>query len=91
MALIGVIFLADVKVQGSGKGEDGKYISYYGGKYSYRKPTTATGTEPKVGQTIAVDSYYIPVSSVMVLTTEDTLQSRAGSATELLRIAAAAL
>ena len=53
-------FLADVKVQGSGKGEDGKYISYYGGKYSYRKPTTATGTEPKVGQTIAVDSYYIP-------------------------------
>ncbi|MFV0241047.1 MAG: 3D domain-containing protein [Lacrimispora sphenoides] len=52
-------FLSDVKMQGSGKGDDGKFIKYYNG-YSYQNPTTATGTTPKVGQTIAVDPYYIP-------------------------------
>lgn len=52
-------FLNDVKMQGSGKGEDGKFIAYYRG-YRYQNPTTATGTTPIVGRTIAVDPYYIP-------------------------------
>lgn len=53
-------FLNDVKVQGSGVGDDGRYIKYYAGKFSYNKPTTALGTTPTVGTTIAVDPYYVP-------------------------------
>lgn len=53
-------FIKDVRVQGSGLGEDGRYIKYYNGVFSYKEPTTATGTRPIVGTTIAVDPYYIP-------------------------------
>ncbi len=53
-------FLDSVRMEGSGKGLDGKYISYYNGVYAYRKPTTSTGTTPTAGRTIAVDPYYIP-------------------------------
>ena len=52
-------FLADVKMQGSGLGEDGRYVKYYN-RYYYQEPTTATGTKPTAGKTIAVDPYYIP-------------------------------
>lgn len=53
-------FLADVVRNGSGKGEDGKWIQCYKGVYSHTAPTTATMTTPKAGQTIASDPYYIP-------------------------------
>lgn len=53
-------FIADVRVQGSGKGADGKWIKYYKGVYSHTAPTTATGTTPTVGKTIAVDNIHIP-------------------------------
>lgn len=58
-------FLNKVVIEGSGYTEDGEYIQYNTttGKYvivSY--PQTATGTQPKVGQTIAVDNTIIPRS-----------------------------
>ncbi len=54
-------FLADVKINGTGKADSGKYIHWNGNGYSYiDKPTTATGTEATAGRTIAVDNNYIP-------------------------------
>lgn len=53
-------FIKDVMVQGSGLGENGKYVKYYNGVFSHQPPTTATGTTPRVGTTIAVDPYYVP-------------------------------
>jgi len=59
-------FLFDVKRNGTGLDDSGKYIHYDGGgRYSYiDKPTTATGTEATEGRTIAVDPYYIPRAKV---------------------------
>lgn len=53
-------FLADVKVNGSGIADNGKYVKFTGNKYSHDEPKTASGTTPEPGQTIAVDSYVIP-------------------------------
>ena len=58
-------FLADVKMNGTGKADSGKYIHWNGNGYSYiDKPTTATGTEATEGRTIAVDPKYIPRAKV---------------------------
>lgn len=53
-------FIDDVKVQGSGLGENGKYVKYYEGVFSHASPTTALGYTPTAGTTIATDPYYIP-------------------------------
>lgn len=55
-------FIEKTKVNGSGLAESGRYIRFSRetGLYSYQEPTTATGTVPVVGQTIAVDHKYIP-------------------------------
>ena len=53
-------FIADVRVQGSGLGENGKYVKYYDGVFSHANPTTALGYTPTAGTTIATDPYYIP-------------------------------
>ncbi len=55
-------FLDNVKLNGSGKAENGKYIHYDSktNTYSYTSPVTASGTTPTVGRTIAVDPSYIP-------------------------------
>ena len=58
-------FLADVKMNGTGKADSGKYIHWNGSGYSYiDKLTTATGTEATAGRTIAVKSDYIPMAKV---------------------------
>lgn len=61
-----VDFLADVKLNGSGKANNGKYLHYNSSSqtYSYQSPITATGTTPTVDRTIAVDPYYIPRAKV---------------------------
>ena len=56
-------FLKAVKMQGSGYTEDGDYIQYNVSSQTYyitSAPKTASGTVPKVGQTIAVDNTIIP-------------------------------
>ncbi len=56
-------FLNDVKVQGSGYSHFGEYMQYNAstGNFSIVSyPSTATGTSPTIGRTIAVDPYYIP-------------------------------
>lgn len=53
-------FIEDVKMQGSGLAENGKYVKYYNGKFSHQTPTTALGYAPTAGTTIATDPYYIP-------------------------------
>lgn len=56
-------FLSAVKVQGSGYTQDGEYIQYNVSNQTYyitTAPKTASGTVPKVGQTIAVDNTIIP-------------------------------
>ena len=58
-------FLKKVKLEGSGYTEDGEYIQYNPTTGKYRivsYPQTATGTDLKVGQTIAVDNTIIPRS-----------------------------
>jgi 3D (Asp-Asp-Asp) domain-containing protein len=59
-------FLDAVKLNGSGKANSGQFLHYNGntGQYSYLDPTTATGTTPVAGRTIAVDPYYIPRAKV---------------------------
>ena len=59
-------FLAAVKMNGSGRSDSNKYISYNPStkKYFYGGPTTATGTTAVAGTTIAVDPYYIPRAKV---------------------------
>lgn len=59
-------FLEAVKLNGSGKTKSGDYLHYDSSKgiYSYMKPTTATGSRPKAGRTIAVDPYFIPRAKV---------------------------
>ena len=54
-------FLAALRLNGSGRDTSNRYLSYYGGTYSLQNPTTASGTTPTVGQTIAVDPFYIPM------------------------------
>lgn len=54
-------FLAAVRLNGSGRDTNNRFIKYYNGKYSLESPTTASGTTPTVNKTIAVDSYYIPM------------------------------
>lgn len=68
-------FLAAVKLNGSGKAENGKYIKYIGSDtYSYSSPMTATGTTPTAGTTIAVDPYFIPRAKVGGLWKRATVQ-----------------
>lgn len=68
-------FLAAVKLNGSGKADDGKYIKYMGSDtYSYSSPMTATGTTPTAGTTIAVDPYFIPRAKVGGLWKRATVQ-----------------
>lgn len=59
-------FLNDVRLNGSGQTLSGQFIHYNSstGLYSYLAPTTATGTTPTGGRTIAVDPYYIPRAKV---------------------------
>ena len=59
-------FLDAVKINGSGKANSGKFLHYddITCKFSYLNPTTATGTTPIKGKTIAVDPYYIPRAKV---------------------------
>lgn len=59
-------FLEKVKVNGSGKADNGKFLHYDSstGSFSYMNPTTATGTSPDASRTIAVDPYYIPRAKV---------------------------
>lgn len=55
-------FLAAVKLNGSGWSMDSTWIRYNAStdKYSFTAPTTATGSTPVKGKTIAVDWDYIP-------------------------------
>ena len=54
-------FITAVEANGSGLGDDGRYIKYMDdGSYSYHAPETSSGTTPKAGQTIAVDNFEIP-------------------------------
>lgn len=56
-------FLEDTKMEGSGYSEDGEYIQYDSTTGKYRivsYPQSASGTQLKVGQTIAVDNTIIP-------------------------------
>lgn len=60
-------FLERVKLNGSGKANNGKYLQYnsLSKTFSYQtSPLTATGTKATVGRTIAVDPYYIPRAKV---------------------------
>ena len=55
-------FIAAVKMNGSGKTLDNKYIKYAGNDtYMYYVPITRSGTSPTAGQTIAVDPDFIPL------------------------------
>lgn len=54
-------FIAQVKMNGSGKTDTGTYIHYSGNNtFTYLAPTTCTGTTPVANKTIAVDNTYIP-------------------------------
>lgn len=54
-------FLSAVRLNGSGRASDGRFLKYYNGTYSLETPTTASGTTPVVDKTIAVDPFYIPM------------------------------
>ncbi len=60
-------FLDAVKLNGSGKANNGKYLQYNSSSktFSYQtSPLTASGTKATAGRTIAVDPYYIPRAKV---------------------------